>query len=153
MDHRATGWLTPSFDHAWRLVLLHACARYRLASPAYVLMPDHVHLLWIGLHEESDQHVALEFLRKHLRPILAPCDWQRQAYDHVLRPEERLPDAFQRVAHYIMENPVRARLVEQWTTYPYLGCCMPGYPSLDIRAENYWELFWRIHNRMVQQGG
>ena len=93
IEHRATGWLTPEFHHAWQLILLHACARYELIAPAYVLMPDHVHLVWVGLSDSrSDQRIAIEFLRKNLRPRLAPADWQRQPHDNVLariRPRAR----------------------------------------------------------------
>ena len=149
MNHRATGWLTAGFHHAWQLVLLHACTRYRLLCPAYVLMPDHVHLLWIGLGTpECDQRVALAFLRRHLRPHLTPARWQHQAHDHVLREKEREHGAFQAVAHYLRENSVRAHLVDRWEEYPFHGCCIPGYPDLDPRKENYWELFWRIHHRL-----
>ena len=151
-ENRATGWLTPVFHHAWQFTLLHACARYALACPAYVLMPDHAHLLWLGLDEKSsDQHLAIEFLRKYLRPLLSPADWQRQPYDNVLRESDREHAAFQLTAHYIFENPVRANLAARWQDYPYTGCCIAGYPDLDIRREDYWELFWRIYNRLVER--
>jgi putative transposase len=150
IEGRATGWLTTDFHHAWRHVLLHACARHDLACPAYVLMPDHVHLLWLGLDERgSDQRVAIEFLRKHLRPQLAPADWQRQPYDNVLREADRVRDAFQRTAHYIFENPVRAGLAATWQEYAFVGCCVAGFPDLDVRADDYWDRFWRIYNRLV----
>ncbi len=55
---RRTGWLTPAFFHTWQLTILHACARYRLACPVYVLMPDHVHALLLGLNGLSDQRLA-----------------------------------------------------------------------------------------------
>jgi hypothetical protein len=90
LDHRATGWLTPGFHHTWQLTLLHASARYGLACPCYVLMPDHIHLIWLGLRDDADQRTAIGFLRKHLRPALAPHDWQKQAHDHVLRDVERV---------------------------------------------------------------
>ncbi len=140
-EHHATGWLTPAFHHAWQLTLLHACARYALACPAYVLMPDHAHLLILGLHAEtSDQRLAIEFLRKHLRPSLAPTDWQRQAHDNVLRESDREHAAFQLTAHYIGENPVRAKLAARWQDYAYTGCCISGSPianpSSQLSANN-----------------
>lgn len=149
-DHRATGWLTPAFHHAWGLTLLHTCARYDLLCPLYVLMPDHAHLLWTGVDDQaSDQRLAIGFLRKHLRPILAPVDWQHQSHDNLLRESEREHGAFEAVAHYILENPARASLVTHWRLYPFLGCTVPGYPTLDPRTETYWPLFWRIYNKLV----
>lgn len=152
LENRATGWLTPVFHQTWRHVLIHACARYNLLCPSYVLMPDHAHMLWLGTNEVgSDQRVAIEFLRKHLRPHLAPADWQRQAHDHVLREEERKPETFLTVAGYILDNPVRTGLVERRDEWPHAGCCLPGYPDLDIHREGYWELFWRIYNQQVER--
>ena len=152
IEHRATGWLSPAFHHTWQLTLLHACARWKLACPAYVLMPDHAHLLWLGLDDHvSDQRLAIEFLRKHLRPLLAPVDWQRQPHDNVLRESDREHGAFQNVAQYIFENPVRAKLTARWQDYAYTGCCIAGYPDLDIHRADYWELFWRIYNRRVER--
>lgn len=151
LEQRATGWLSSDFHHAWQHLLLHACARFDLAAPAYVLMPDHIHLLGVGLSSAADQHLAIEFLRKHLAPFIAPAAWQKQAHDHVLREEEREHDAISAVAHYIFENPVRAGLVSCWQDYAYTGCCVAGYPELNPRTEDYWLRFWRVHNYLVAQ--
>jgi len=150
IEHRATGWLTPDFNRAWQWELLHACARYKLACPTFVLMPDHLHFLWLGLNEAgSDQQVAIEFLTKNLRPHLSGVDFQRQPFDQVLRAKERNPDTFLNVAGYILDNPVRAGLVGHRAEWPYSGCCVPGYPDLNVHGEDYWELFWRIYNKLV----
>ena len=152
VEDRTTGWLTPEFHHTWQLTLLHACARYDLVCPTYVLMTDHVHLLWLGHNAHgSDQRVAIELLRKHLRPFLSPADWQRQPYDHVLTEVEREHGAFRDCAGYISENPVRACLVSEWQNYPDLGCCLPGYPEFDPRQSDYWERFWRCYNYLIEK--
>jgi REP element-mobilizing transposase RayT len=149
VEDRATGWLDGAFHHRWQLRLLHTCARYRLLCPAYALMPDHMHLIWIGFCSDSDQLSAIEFLRKHLRSALLPAIWQKQAHDHVLGEEERKREAFIRTANYILENPVRAGLVTRYADYPYVGCCVPGYPDLEVRTADYWERFWRVHRYML----
>jgi len=149
IEDRATGWLDETFHARWQVILLHACARYQLATPAFVLMPDHIHLLWAGLAEESDQRLAIAFLRKQLSPVLAPATWQRQPYDHVLRDEEQKPDAIAAAAHYLLQNPVRAGLAAASSDYLFLGCCVAGYPDLDVRQADYWERFWRIYNRLI----
>ncbi len=43
--------------------------------------------------------------------------WQRSFFDHALRDEESL----EAVARYIVSNPVRAGLVEDWRDYPFVG--------------------------------
>jgi REP element-mobilizing transposase RayT len=149
VEDRATGWLADSFHYRWQLCLLHACARFRLLCPAYVLMPDHMHLIWIGYCEGSDQLRAIEFFRKHVNPALAPFTWQKQAHDHVLKEEERSREALLRATNYIFENPVRAGLVAHYAEYHYLGTCVPGYPDLDVRTADYWERFWRVYNYLL----
>jgi len=151
VEKRATGWLSSDFHIRWRDILLHACARYDLLCPAYVLMPDHIHLVLMGLCQNgSDQKSAVAFLRKNLRAAIAPADWQKQAHDHVLRHHERKRHAFAKVAHYIAENPVRAKLTDSATDWEYTGSWVPGYPGLDPRTDGYWDLFWRIRAKLLR---
>jgi hypothetical protein len=71
---------------------------------------------------------------------------RNQAHDHLLRKEETEKEGFQGIAYYIQQNPVRK---ENWKEYIYTDCVVPGYFNLNPRKENYWELFWRIHNKLV----
>src|ERR1035437_9175951 len=64
------GWLDGRFHGDFREVLLHACVRERLVCPTYCLMPDHVHLVWLGLARDSDQLNCMRFLRLHLNRML-----------------------------------------------------------------------------------
>lgn len=149
LEARATGWLSPAFHDIWQRMLLHACARYDAICPCYTLMPDHMHLVWLGTTATADQRLAIEFLRKHLAPALVPAFWQKQPHDHLLRESEREHGAFAVVAHYVLENPVRAGLVERWQDYEYSGCCVPGYPEIEVRDDDYWLRFWRVYNYLV----
>jgi putative transposase len=88
---------------------------------AYCFMPDHSHLLVEGRSAISDarrfirlakQFSGYEYSRRHRRHL-----WQRYGYERVLRSEESTLT----VARYIMENPVRAKLVDQVEDYPFLG--------------------------------
>ena len=153
---RRTGWLDACAHACWREALLHALARYALAVPVYCLMPDHAHLLLVGLTERSDQQRALSFLRRYTTRMFAAdgsesasatgqrVGWQKQAYDHVLREEERRGDAFQTVAHYIVENPVRAGLVEAAEVWRFSGALVAGWPALDWRQRDFWNRWWSI---------
>jgi putative transposase len=152
LEARATGWLNERFHQTWMVVLTHGCARYHLAAPIYVLMPDHIHVMLCGLHVEADQRQAVTFVQKHLRSHLAPADWQRSPYDHVLTEHERERAGFAQVANYIAANPVRAGLVEHSSDYPFTGCCVPGYPEFEVRAPDYWDRFWRCYNFLVERG-
>ncbi len=149
VHHRHTGWLTDTFHHQFREVLLHTCARYALACPAYVLMPDHFHLVGLGLTANTDQLRATHFLREHLGHALKPRQLQPQAHDHVLREEARKRGAFQAACHYISENPTRAGLVAAGKNWPYGGAIVAGYPKLDPHDGDYWERFWAIYTRKI----
>ncbi|HEY8991760.1 MAG TPA: hypothetical protein VIM46_07270, partial [Luteolibacter sp.] len=85
MKDRRTGWLDDRLHAAFRELLLHASARQGLWCPIYVLMPDHLHFIWIGVTETSDQRKAMIFLRRHLAARLVPACFQHQPHDHVLR--------------------------------------------------------------------
>jgi len=41
--------------------------------------------------------------------------WQRETYDHIVRNGEEM----QRVVAYVVTNPVKAGLVENWEHWPY----------------------------------
>ena len=143
--NRAQGWLTDAF-HAWfREVMLHAAAREGLFCPAYCLLPDHLHLVWMGLRPDTDQRNGMAFLRTHLEPALAPAKFQPQAHDTVLREPERQNDAFARVCFYVLANPVRAGLVGESEPWRFCGAVVPGYPKLHPLELNFWEKFWKLY--------
>ena len=150
IEYRTTGWLDERFHRLFREVLLHACARYGWACPAYVLMPDHWHLVWLGLTETSDQHTATRFLRQHMGDKFGTAQLQDRAHDRVLREEQRKRGAFITACGYGRENPVRAGLCAKWQEWPFAGAMVAGYPELDTRDEAYWELFWRIYAKLVR---
>lgn len=145
---RVQGWLTEDFHLRFRELLLHTAAREGLLCPVYCLMPDHMHLLWMGLRRDTDQRNGMSFLRTHLKPMLTPVKLQMQPQDHVLRAEQRQRGAFARVCFYIAANPVRAELVKQEEDWKFTGCVVPGYPKLHPLAEDYWPTLWKLHGQM-----
>ena len=133
VDDRRTGWLTPEFHVRCRETLLHTMVRYHLLSPVYCLMPDHAHFVWMGVDDTADLTLAAEFFRRQTNALLAPMNWQREPFDHVLREKERKHGAFGAVCHYVLENPVRKGLVERWANWKFSGASLPGYPDVDPR--------------------
>ena len=98
-----------------------AAGEQRIALLAYCYMPDHVHLLAEGQAEDSD---CLRFISRgkqfsgfHYKARFGHQLWQGYGYEHTLRAEERAIN----VARYIVDNPLRARLVERVQDYPFLG--------------------------------
>jgi len=144
---RAQGWLTDGFHARFRELMLHAAAREGLLCPVYCLMPDHVHMVWMGLRPDSDQRNGMSFLRTYLEPALAPAKFQPQAHDSVLREREREHGAFAKVCFYILDNPVRAGLVARPKQWRFSGAVVPGYPQLHPLEPDFWEKFWKMYER------
>jgi len=148
LEARARGWLTSQFHALFREMLLHAATRQNLVCPAYCLMPDHLHFVWMGLRRESDQLKAVRFLRGQLSPALGnDRQWQHQAHDHVLREDERRRNAFASTCFYVLANPVRARLAKCEQDWPFLGAVVPGYPKLHPLDEGFWPAFWKLYTQ------
>lgn len=73
-------------------------------------MPDHVHLLAI-FHEEMVKSISdwKQWTSKRFK-----IEWQRDFFDHRLRNNESRSEK----SDYILQNPVRAGLVERWEDWP-----------------------------------
>ena len=100
---------------------MRASNKHRFAVIAYVLMPDHIHVLVEGLRDDSDflkwlvlfrQLAAYEVKRRFGHTL-----WQEGYWDYTLRDD----DAVRGIASYIAWNPVEAGLVEKPEHYPYTG--------------------------------
>jgi putative transposase len=142
---RATGWLDGSFHLEFRELLLHVAFREGLFCPVYCLMPDHIHLMWMGLRLDSDQKNGMAFLRTHLSHRLSPYKLQPQAHDHVLREDERRRGAFAKICFYILANPIRVGLIKAPENWPFCETVVPGYPTLHPRKEDFWPNFWKLY--------
>ena len=156
IQDRKTGWLSPAFHVRLREILTHTMFRYGQCCPLYCCMPDHLHLLWIGIFAGSDQLRAAQYFRKHVNSLLAGAGvrLQREAYDHVLRENERRHKAFASMTEYIARNPERKDLVplDRYADYPYTGCVVPGYPELCVWSDDFWPRFWRAHDYLRKNG-
>jgi hypothetical protein len=142
---RQTGWLGERFHAAFREQVLHAAAREGLFCPTYCLLPDHLHLVWMGLRVDSDQLNGMAFLRTQLKPILLPHRFQHQAHDHVLKEAEQRREAFARVCFYVIDNARAAKLGEHPKLWPFAGAVVPGYPALHPLNEDFWLKFWKLY--------
>lgn len=148
IEARKQGWLDTRFFYKFRELLAHVAFRNRIACPIFCLMPDHLHLLWCGLAESSDQLLAMRHLRTDLNECLKRIGFelQRQSYDQALKAEELERDAIELLVEYIARNPERQGLVEidGFASYPYTSCLMPGYPLLRLFQPDSWDRVWRV---------
>lgn len=151
LAYRRIGWLDQAHHYQLRERLLHSLVRYRLVCPVYMLLPDHGHFLILGYDDSSDQKSAVYYFRRQWNALLGPeFSLQHQAFHRVLNEKGREQDAFQKIARYIIENPVRAQLVDSANDYPYWGALFPGLAQLDPRNERFWNSFWIEYNKRAE---
>ena len=100
---------------------MRASRKHGFAVIAYVLMPDHVHVLVEGLRDDSDflkwlhlfRQLAGYWEKRRSGAVL----WQEGYWDYTLRDD----DSVRGVASYIAWNPVEAGLASSPELYPYTG--------------------------------
>jgi REP element-mobilizing transposase RayT len=92
-----------------------------------VVMPDHVHMIFMPLVNREGMEVyslgeimdAVKGASAHqVNNLLGRRGrvWQQESFDHVLRSSESLDAKIS----YLLENPVRAGLVSEWSHYAWL---------------------------------
>ena len=113
--------LFSDFDIARLLIgqLRISCNEFAIESLAWVVMPDHLHWLFV-LNKYSISEVVGRFKGKSAYRInkvrgLRETLWQRGCHDHAITKEEDI----EHVARYIISNPLRAGLVEKIGDYPH----------------------------------
>jgi len=88
---------------------------------AYCVMPDHMHLLLEATRETSDLEKFVKIFKQKTsfqrRRKSGGVLWQKGYYDHVLRNDEDTAE----VARYILNNPVRKGMVDDFALYPWIG--------------------------------
>ncbi len=102
----------------------------------YCVMPDHVHALAEATREDSDLRRFVTRWKQatgfHWKQRTRQSLWQQGYYDHVLRGDEDE----RAVVRYIVDNPVRAGLVERPGDYPLTGSSRYTFAALaDVIAD------------------
>jgi REP element-mobilizing transposase RayT len=81
---------------------------------AFVVMPDHLHWLFQLKSDATLQNIIRSMKSKSANLIGQPI-WQAGYYDHAIRQDEDI----QKIARYIVANPIRAGLVTKVADYPH----------------------------------
>ncbi len=100
--------------------------RYRLS--AWVVMPNHVHLLVAPAQGEElseIMHSLKSYTAHKANRILGRAGrfWQRESFERYIRDYEH----FQNVVAYIENNPVKARLCRKPSDWPYSSACFRAH--------------------------
>jgi REP element-mobilizing transposase RayT len=102
-------------------ILAFVARKERCIVPIYCLMDDHQHLIISGTGADGDIWKTMVSYKQKTgfwmsvnRPEMK---WQKDFYDHVIRTKEDMVTQVK----YILNNPVRKRLVSFWKEYPFKG--------------------------------
>lgn len=92
---------------------------------AYCIMPNHVHLVLIPYESSNTTDYSLTKIMynikrnsaNHANKVLGRTGafWQHESYDHFARDEKEL----ERIIRYVLYNPVKARLIDDWTKWKW----------------------------------
>lgn len=122
----------PHFRHErWARLMMTTLQHYAekdFLLHAYVVMPDHLHLLITPFEslEKAVQLVKGGFSFRAKRELEWKFDiWQPGFTDHRIRDEED----WKRHLSYIRSNPLEARLVEDFVLYEFMGFPGPAFPQ------------------------
>lgn len=91
----------------------------------FCVMSNHVHVVFTPLRDDDGEHLALQRIMHSFKRYTARKAnqvlgregqfWQHESYDHVVRDEDEL----NRIRQYVLNNPVKAGLVDQPEAWPY----------------------------------
>ena len=95
---------------------------------SYCIMPNHVHLICTPLEKDKGNfHSLTEILHSLKRHTARQSNlilgrsgafWQDESYDHIIRDETEL----ERTIKYVLYNPAKAGLVDDWTQWKWTYC-------------------------------
>ncbi len=117
----------PQIATAVRDSIMHG-ARSDYDLHAWVIMPNHVHLLITPRTEASPFLRRLKgFSARQANLILGQTGqpfWQDESYDHLVRSGEE----YRRIERYIVSNPIKAGLVRTVEEFPWSSAGGSGDP-------------------------
>ncbi len=116
---------------AFEAILLESLNKFGCDAHAYLFMTNHTHLILQGKNEDSNIWKSMILFKQKmgfwLSKNASEFKWQKDFYDHVLRRDEDLKKHLE----YVLHNPVRKGLVENWKKYPYKGSTLYDLNSWD----------------------
>ena len=119
VSERRTVFTTADRVDCVRQQILRTCLERGFEEIASVYMPDHVHGLFRGMRDDAAFVPFMTVLRQRTaisyKKLAGELLWQEGYFDRILRLND---DTCVWVA-YILQNPVRAQLVERPEDYPF----------------------------------
>lgn len=98
----------------------------------YLFMPDHLHVILKGMNENSDVIKSIDMFKQKtgfwFYENLNQIRWQKDYHDHIIRNDEDLKGHI----YYILQNPVRMSIVENWKDYKFKGSDLYNFDDWEL---------------------
>jgi putative transposase len=105
------------------------CVNYKMTLFVYCFMPDHIHIILTADGEKSIIELVQAFKGKSTVDSykfgLQGKIFQSRFYDRFIRTYQSLENEIR----YVLENPVRRGLVNNYKDYPYSKCFLESWDS------------------------
>jgi putative transposase len=112
-------------------ILLQELKKYNCTAEIYLFMKDHIHMIIKGNDEYSN---LLNFMKSFKQKsgylfskYYPEIKWQKDFYDHIIRDNKDIKNQ----VYYILENPVRSELIENWKEYKFKGSTIYDFDEWD----------------------
>lgn len=131
INERKNLFTEESIFKTFETILIKESNTFDASLIVYLFMPDHCHILIKGNSEQSDIKECIDMFKQKsgfwLARNLPDVRWQKDYYDHILRENEDLKEHIK----YILCNPVRNNIVDEWLLYPYKGSTVFDFKDLE----------------------
>lgn len=101
--------------------LLSSMMKHQCDAYIYLFMPNHFHFILTGNNEKSSIKKCIDLFKQksgfYISQNQKGYRWQKDYYDRILRQHENLIANIK----YILNNPVRAGIVDYWKDYKFMG--------------------------------
>jgi putative transposase len=118
-------WLNDARIAALVADSLHYLAQKKYNLDTFCILHNHVHAIFTPLPSGGNQYYALQGIMHSLKRYTAleanrilgrtGGFWQEETFDHVIHDA----DEWERIRRYVLNNPIKAGLVNQWDEWPW----------------------------------
>ena len=120
INERKNCFITDKVFRVIENIFLQSLQKYTVNAHVYLFMPDHLHMVLEGKDQNANMYECMLRFKQRSSFWLSKnlgMRWQKDFYDHILRKDEEI----EKHVRYILENPVRRGITNDWKAYPYKG--------------------------------